>query len=91
MGHVHKEQVNDGRGTHETFDYITLSDPSVVGKLIRRRMAVDASFAYKVYPGGQFEVSGGMIFNEPVLATYLSLDSAIAAAGLTGAQAKVVW
>jgi hypothetical protein len=90
VGHVHKEQVNDGRGTHETFDYVPLSDPNVVGKLIKNRMSVDASFSHKVFPVGVYEASGGMIFNEPILTTYLSLDQTIACADLTDAQAIVV-
>ena len=87
MGSVHSEQINEGKGTHETFDYITFSDFGMVEKLVRNRSRLDAAFSYReVNEDG----AAAMIFNEHVLATYYSLDALIQAAKLTQAQRIVL-
>ena len=90
MGHVHFEQVNDGKGTHESFDYVPFSDPKVLSELICNRMKLDVSYAEKCYPSGVLSSVGGMVFNESILATYVSLDALIEAAPLTKKQNAVI-
>lgn len=87
MGRVQKEQINEGFGTHETFDYVTFSEPRIVDKLIRNRQKLDAAFSYREM---NEDGSAAMIFNEQILATYLSLDALIKTADLTGAQNAVL-
>lgn len=87
MGRVQKEQINEGFGTHETFDYVTFSEPRIVDKLIRNRQKLDAAFSYREM---NEDGSAAMIFNEQILATYLSLDALIKIADLTGAQNAVL-
>ena len=87
MGHVQKEQINEGFGTHETFDYVTFSEPRLVDRLIRNRQKLDSAFSYREMDE---DGSAAMIFNEQILATYLSLDALIQAANLTGPQRAVV-
>lgn len=87
MGSVHSEQINEGKGTHETFDYITFSDFDMVEKLIRNRQKLDAAYSYREMSE---DGAAAMIFNEQVLATYASLDALIREARLTQAQRIVL-
>lgn len=87
MGRVQKEQINEGFGTHETFDYITFSEPRVVDSLLRNRQKLDAAFSYREMDE---DGSAAMIFNEQILATYLSLDALIREANLTPPQRATV-
>lgn len=87
MGSVHNEQVNEGRGTHETFDYVTFSDTHVLEKLLRNRHRLDVAFSQREV--GE-DGAAAMIFNEQILATYISLDAMIKKAHLTPPQMTVV-
>lgn len=72
------------------FDYVPLSDPKVLSVLICNRMKLDRSYIEKVYPSGLFSSSGGIVFNESILATYIDLDALIASADLTDKQRAVI-
>lgn len=87
MGSVHNEQVNEGRGTHETFDYVTFSEPRMVEALLRNRHKCDAAFSQREV--GE-DGAAAMVFNEQILATYISLDALIKAANLTPPQQAVI-
>ena len=89
MGHVHTELRSEGRGLHE-WDYLPFSEPRIVAFLIRNRMRLDETYSEKCFPSGETETCGGMLFSEPVLATYVVLDSLIHRARLSRAQKCVV-
>lgn len=67
-----------------------MSDPNVVSELIRNRMSLDVSYKEKIYPSGDFESHGGMVFNESILCAYISLDELLKDAPLTKKQRFVV-
>ena len=89
MGSVHQETLGQGRGHHD-FDYMPLSDPAVVLKLIENRMKADASYAAKVFPESAFASNGGIVFVESVTNTYIDLDRAIADAKMSAEQRSIV-
>lgn len=88
MGSVHKETLGQGRGHHE-FDYLPMSEPSVVLRLMQNRMKLDPSYGAKMYPSNGISAEGGIIFIENIVNTFLDLDLLIEAAGLTKAQKAV--
>lgn len=53
-------------------------------------MRWDRSYIEKVYPSDPLTSTGGMIFNESILATYIDLDRLIETAPLTGKQLAVI-
>ena len=89
MGSVHQETLGQGRGHHD-FDYMPLSDPAVVLKLIENRMRADASYAAKVFPESAFASNGGIVFVESVTNTYIDLDRSIADAKMSAEQRSIV-
>lgn len=90
MGSVHNEQLAQGKGTHETFDYVPFSDSSVLSELIRNRLSVDVSYKEKVFPSGFLSSNGGLIFNECIQSVYVDLDRLIESAPLTRKQRAVI-
>ena len=82
--------VNEGRGTHETFDYVPFSDPKMLSELICNRLQYDRSYIEKVYPSGLLSTTGGIIFNESILAVYVDLDKLIETAPLTLRQRAII-
>lgn len=90
MGSVHNEQLAQGRGTHETFDYVPFSDPKVLSELIRNRMSLDISYKEKVFPSGFLSSNGGLIFNECIQSVYVDLDRLIKSVPLTKKQRAVI-
>lgn len=88
MGSVHKETLGQGRGHHE-FDYLPMSEPAVVLKLMQNRMKLDPSYGAKMYPSGMISANGGIIFVENIVNTFLDLDMMIEAASMTKAQRAV--
>lgn len=88
MGGVHKETLGQGRGHHD-FDYLPLSEPSVVLKLLQNRMKLDPSYGAKMYPSGVLSAEGGIVFVENIVNTFLDLDMMIDQAEMTGAQRAV--
>lgn len=88
MGHVLKELRNEGLGCHE-YDYVPLSDATVVKKLIKYRSKVDPYYYEKKYPSG-LASSGDMEFREPIFVTYVDLDSLIEGCRLSKMQRKVL-
>lgn len=58
--------------------------------MICNRMQYDRSYIERVYPSGLLSTTGGMIFNESILAVYIDLDRLIATAPLTGKQVAVL-
>lgn len=82
--------MNEGRGTHETFDYVPFSDPKMLSELICNRLKYDRSFVEKMYPSGPLSTCGGIIFNESILAVYVDLDKLIESAPLTARQRAVI-
>lgn len=89
MGSVHQETLGQGRGHHD-FDYMPLSDPTVVLKLIENRMKVDESYASKIFPEPPLSSSGGIVFVENIIDTYLDLDRAIFEAKMSSTQKGIV-
>ena len=90
MGSVKLETRNEGRGLRE-WDYVPLSEPRIVARLIKNRWKVDEAF----YPKTDERISilgtaGVFPFSEPVLATYLDLDQLIESAPLTKAERQIV-
>lgn len=88
MGSVHKETLGQGRGHHD-FDYLPMSEPAVVLKLMQNRMKLDPSYGAKMYPSGVLSSEGGIIFIENIVNTFLDLDMMIEKAGMTKAQMAV--
>ena len=88
MGHVVKELKNEGLGCHE-YDYMPLSDPFVVRKLIKYRSKVDPYYYEKKYPSG-LASSGDMEFKEPIFVTYVDLDVLIETCKLSKMQRTVL-
>lgn len=82
--------MNEGRGTHEIFDYVPFSDPKVLSELICNRMQLDRSYIEKAYPSGLLSTTGGMIFNESISAVYIDLDRLIQTAPLTNRQRAII-
>lgn len=82
--------VNEGRGTHEQFDYVPFSDPRVLSELICNRMKLDRSYIEKVYPSGLLSSCGGIIFNEQIISVYVDLDRLIETSPLTKKQRAVI-
>lgn len=72
------------------FDYVPLGDENVLSELIRNRMSLDASYSAKVYPGGEFSATGGIVFNESIICVYVSLDELIRTAPLSPKQRAVI-
>lgn len=66
------------------------SDPNVLSNLICNRMQWDRSYIEKAYPSDPLTSTGGMIFNESILAVYIDLDRLIETAPLTGKQLAVI-
>ena len=87
---MHCEQLAQGKGTHETFDYTPFSDAGLLSELIRNRIKLDVTYNEKVFSEGVLASNGGLVFNECILATYISLDALIAAAKLTDKQLAVI-
>lgn len=78
MGSVHRETLGQGRGHHD-FDYMPLSDPNVVLKLVENRIKVDKAYAAKMFPEeSPLASNGAMVFVENIINTYIDLDVVIA-------------
>lgn len=84
------ETRNEGRGLRE-WDYVPLSDPTVVAKLIQNRARLDESYYALLEETSNPVISNGVFpFSEPVLVTYMDLDTLIEATPLTKAENKIV-
>lgn len=62
----------------------------MLSELICNRMQYDRSYIERAYPSGILSTTGGMIFNESILAVYIDLDRLIETAPLTGKQVAVI-
>lgn len=75
----------------QTWDYISLSEESVVIKLIRTRSLVDALYAARQFANPDPLSSDGVVaFDEAILTTYIDLDSLINTCDLTGDETELV-
>lgn len=90
MGAVKFETRNEGRGLRE-WDYVPLSEPRVVAKLIQTRWKVDESYYPLLEQSANPLISNGVFpFSEPVLCTYIDLDMLIEETELTSAEEQTV-
>ena len=91
MGSVKLETRNEGRGLRE-WDYVPLSEPRIVARLIKNRWKVDETF-YPLMESTDISIlatNGVFPFSEPVLVTYIDLDNLIETAHLTRAERQIV-
>lgn len=72
--------------------YLSLSEPSVVKKLIRTRSLVDEYYVAQRFANSTCPLSsdGGISFAEHILTTYIDLDSLIAGCGMTDEELGVI-
>lgn len=76
MGHVKQELRNDGRGCTE-FLYTPMSEPRVVKTLIIKRAQLDPLFYLMREESGVCETAGIYETGDPVVNTFIDLDSLI--------------
>ena len=91
MGSVKLETRNEGRGLRE-WDYVPLSEPRIVSRLIKNRWKVDQAF-YPLAESSSTSIlasNGVFPFSEPVLVTYIDLDELIEQAPLTRAERRII-
>jgi len=90
MGSVHMETYAQGRGNHE-FDYLKLTDESVLKNLILNRRKLDLYYDLDVDNARNiYSASECTIFYENILILYMDLDNLIKKTRLTKLQRWLV-
>lgn len=90
MAKIKQELINEGRGQHE-WSYLPLCEGHILRKLIENRIKLDSAYQMKIYETDNPITSNGVpIFEEPIICTYMDLDSLIENCKLTKMQSYVV-
>jgi len=90
MGAVHEEQRNEGKGTQEWYK-LSLSDTTVIDKLIRNRSRLDPCYVAKQFANGNpFLTNGVPDFAEPIAVMYMDLETLIDACRFDDRQKYII-
>lgn len=89
MGSVKLETRNDGRGQAE-WSYLPLCEERIVAKQIQERSRLDPTYYPSLTNANIFMTDGINLGGEPIICTYIDLETLISSCGFSARENQVL-